>query len=81
MSSSNHLFIGSIIHWTSMDEMVLLTDGFVAVQDGKVISSQMYCCFKFLVINKHVIITDHPNRAQCWFEDMAVNEYNESTGD
>ncbi|XP_037028424.1 guanine deaminase [Bradysia coprophila] len=37
MSSTNHVFIGSIIHWTSMDEMVVLTDGFVAVENGKII--------------------------------------------
>lgn len=36
MASSNHLFIGSIIHWKSMDEIELLTDGFIAVQDGEV---------------------------------------------
>ena len=37
MSSSNHLFIGSIIHWVSIDEMEVITDGFIAVEDGKVI--------------------------------------------
>lgn len=52
MSSSNHLFIGSIIHWVSMDEMEVLTDGFVAVQDGKVISKSN---IMQNVIHKHVI--------------------------
>lgn len=55
MTSSNHLFIGSIIHWVSMDEMELFTDGFVAVQGGQVIIRPNIMYF-VVTFDKHIII-------------------------